>query len=447
METINPIPVVNFTLPDVCLTDTYAQFYDESKIADSTMSAFTYLWNFGDPNASPSNPNISTLKNPTHKYTAAANYSVGLTVTSQYGCSITNTLPFTVNGANPVAGFSVENSSDLCSSDSVVFDDKSSVDFGNITKIIWYFDYNNNPTDSVVYTRSTMPADRRYRYYYGLFNTGQTKNFAVKMVVYSGQTCVNEYGPVTITLNANPVVTLSQLGNVCMGVAPVQIVENKNGYTGTGVFSGPGISSTGLFNPAVTGIGTFTINYIFTAQNGCSYSTSQQVNVIAEPQIVVDSVLTLLEGAQVTLNATATGNIISYQWTPSTGLNYDNILNPVASPVDDTQYTLAVTSADSCTAYATVLVKVLKKLVIPTAFTPNGDGINDNWDIKYLNEYPNCTVDIFNRYGEKLFSSVGYAVPWDGRYKGIYLPTGTYYYIINPKNGRSKVSGYVTIIR
>jgi gliding motility-associated-like protein len=80
-------------------------------------------------------------------------------------------------------------------------------------------------------------------------------------------------------------------------------------------------------------------------------------------------------------------------------------------------------------------------------FTPNGDGVNDTWNIKYLETYPGNTVDIYNRQGEKVYSSIGYASPWDGRYKGAILPTGTYYYIINPKNGRKLISGNVTIIK
>ena len=86
-------------------------------------------------------------------------------------------------------------------------------------------------------------------------------------------------------------------------------------------------------------------------------------------------------------------------------------------------------------------------LVVPNTFTPNGDGINDTWDIKNIENFPNCTVDIYNRWGEKLYSSIGYPIPWDGKYKGTYLPTGTYYYIINPKNGLSTIAGFIAIIR
>jgi len=56
-------------------------------------------------------------------------------------------------------------------------------------------------------------------------------------------------------------------------------------------------------------------------------------------------------------------------------------------------------------------------------------------------------VDIYNRYGERLYSSVGYPIPWDGKFKGAILPTGTYYYVINTKSNLKTFAGYVTIIR
>ena len=87
------------------------------------------------------------------------------------------------------------------------------------------------------------------------------------------------------------------------------------------------------------------------------------------------------------------------------------------------------------------------QLVIPNAFTPNGDGINDTWVIDYIEYYPNTTVNIFNRYGEKILTSTGYGVPWDGTYKGVNVPAGTYYYIIDTKSGNKPISGWVAVIR
>jgi gliding motility-associated-like protein len=85
-------------------------------------------------------------------------------------------------------------------------------------------------------------------------------------------------------------------------------------------------------------------------------------------------------------------------------------------------------------------------IIIPNTFTPNGDGVNDTWDIKYLDTYATCSVDIFTRWGQKVYSSTGYPIPWDGTYRGAALPTGTYYYIINLKNGLNPLSGFVAIV-
>jgi gliding motility-associated-like protein len=108
---------------------------------------------------------------------------------------------------------------------------------------------------------------------------------------------------------------------------------------------------------------------------------------------------------------------------------------------------LKVTSDKGCSATDQVFIKVLKMPTIPNIFSPNGDGVHDTWKIDYLDTYPGSTVDIFNRYGQKVFHSDGYTTPWDGTVNGKPVPVGTYYYIVNPKNGRSQISGYVDVIR
>jgi gliding motility-associated-like protein len=56
-------------------------------------------------------------------------------------------------------------------------------------------------------------------------------------------------------------------------------------------------------------------------------------------------------------------------------------------------------------------------------------------------------VEVFNTQGKMLFRSIGYQTPWDGRHNGNALPAGTYYYVIDPRNGRKKMAGYITILR
>lgn len=442
---IGDIPVVDFSLPDVCVSDA-AKFTNKSSIADNTESGFTYLWNFGDGNATATNLNTSTQQNPTHQYTLAAEYTVTLTVTSANGCPFFKTQQFTVNGAQPMAKFTVENKEALCSNAPVIFKEESTLDFGNFTKIVWYYDYNGNRLDAETFTRPNLPSARKYNHTYPLFNSPASKMYHVRMEAYSGETCV-DVTEQDIILKATPLVAMTQISGICQEDGPIQITVNNNGTAGSGVFSGRGVSSNGLFSPATTGAGTFTITYTFTAQNGCSFATSQQITVNPTPIVNAGGNAGLLEGGSVLLKASASGKGLTYKWTPATSLDHDDVLNPVSSAIDDITYTLTVTSSDGCRAKDEIFVKVLKKLSVINTFTPNGDGINDTWTIKYLESYPGNTVDVYNRYGEKVYSSVGYGIPWDGTYKGTNLPPGTYYYIINPKNGRKVVSGSVTIIR
>ena len=86
-------------------------------------------------------------------------------------------------------------------------------------------------------------------------------------------------------------------------------------------------------------------------------------------------------------------------------------------------------------------------LSIPNTFTPNDDGINDYWVIKGLEPYPNVDVQIFTRYGQKVFESKGYSQPFNGNYGNSKLPPGVYYYIVNLNSNCSLLSGSLTLIR
>lgn len=89
----------------------------------------------------------------------------------------------------------------------------------------------------------------------------------------------------------------------------------------------------------------------------------------------------------------------------------------------------------------------ISALNIANAFTPNGDGINDYWQIKDIGNYPDALIQVFNRNGQKVFESKGYSIPFNGTYKGQPLPAGAYYYIINMGIKCNILSGSLTIIR
>ena len=84
---------------------------------------------------------------------------------------------------------------------------------------------------------------------------------------------------------------------------------------------------------------------------------------------------------------------------------------------------------------------------IPSGFTPNNDNAHDEWVIYGLSDFPDVLVKVYNRWGQELFSSSGYDIPWDGKHNGVDLPTATYYYVIELNESDKVFNGTVTIKR
>jgi gliding motility-associated-like protein len=442
--TINVSPIANFGIPVSCLLDPNSQFTDSSSITGGTISGWS--WNFGDPNATAGNPNTSGLQNPTHQYTAAGPYNITLTVTSSAGCTATVSKPFFVNGAVPIPDFTMSGPTSFCSGGSVSLTDNSTVNPGTVVRLEIYWDYNTDPTNRTVDVNPSP--GKNYSYNYPQFTTPASRNVTIRYVAFSGTNCV-QYIDRVITLYAIPAVQFNAVPGICEDVAPFQVTQAgiTNGLTGNGVFSGPGVSSNGLFDPQAAGVGVHTIRYTFTSSDGCVDFKEQTIEVFALPTVDAGPDRFLLQNGSVVLAATATGSGLTYVWTPNIAISDVNILRPTVSPASDQFYYLRVTTAGGCTDSDSVFVKVLKGPVIPNIFSPNGDGVHDKWDISYLSSYPGCTVNVFNRYGQLIYKSIGYDTPWDGTVNGKPVPVGTYYYIIDPKNGRDKMTGYVDVIR
>ncbi len=113
-------------------------------------------------------------------------------------------------------------------------------------------------------------------------------------------------------------------------------------------------------------------------------------------------------------------------------------------------YTVTVTDANNCSVSDSVKVEPLNEscLIIPNAFSPNNDNINDVWNIGMKHLYPQMVVKIFNRWGELIWQSEkGYPEPWDGESKGIQMPIDSYHYVIDLNNGKKPFIGNVTIVR
>jgi len=158
---------------------------------------------------------------------------------------------------------------------------------------------------------------------------------------------------------------------------------------------------------------------------------------------------TVQAGGSVVL--TATGGFAGYSWLPS-----EYMSNPVGSsvtvtPLENVAVYVTGTTYDGCLETDSLQVFIAQKLVIPSGFTPNNDGRNDTWEITHSFLYPDMIVEVYTRWGAKIFHARGYNADnyWDGTHNGKDLPMGTYYFIIqlNDPYGSKPISGPVTIIR
>ncbi|MCC8410150.1 PKD domain-containing protein [Mucilaginibacter sp. UR6-1] len=442
--TVNTAPVTAFTVPEICTADV-AKFENKTLLADGTAGQITYSWNFGDP-ASGANNN-SNATDGEHRYATAGRYTVTLTAFSNNGCAVSRTAEIVVNGGTISGNIDVENRANLCVSEPVTFINKASVNSGKIIKVEWYFDVLAKPADKVSYTGDNMPADGRFSHMYEVFSSPATKTIRVKMVAYSGQSCFEEYTE-DITLYAQPQIDITSSAGftICEDAGPVNFMADFNGLSGTGTYSGAGISAAGVFTPATAGVGTHSVTYTFRSANGCPAVKNFDVVVSKLPVVTVPDVVNVFNNRTMQANIQATGDGLTYKWVPSAGLDRDDVLNPNITLNADMSYRLIVTSA-SCSVTKIVNVKVHQQLTIPNTFTPNGDGINDTWNIDLLKSFPDCVITVVNRNGSKVFTSVGYQTPWNGTINGNQLPAGTYYYTLDLKDGSKLYTGYLTLLK
>jgi gliding motility-associated-like protein len=134
-------------------------------------------------------------------------------------------------------------------------------------------------------------------------------------------------------------------------------------------------------------------------------------------------------GAEITLQVNGADSDSPVRWSPSQYVDSPTQVNTTAYPEETTVFQVTG-SVGECSLQSEVIVTVTDPIDIYNAISPNGDGVNDNWKIGQIERFEGCQVEVFDRWGQSVFKSVGYATPWDGTCKGGYLPTGPYYYVI-----------------
>ncbi len=186
--------------------------------------------------------------------------------------------------------------------------------------------------------------------------------------------------------------------------------------------------------------------YYYTVTDYCGYKSD--TITITQPQKLSDTLVVTNESvngkSDGAVNITVNGGTSPYNFYWSNGSVSEDLTYVAA----DTFY-VTVTDVNNCSISDSVIVLTDKKTItIVNAFSPNGDGINDVWNIKNIDAFPNCVISIYNQWGTVVFESTGYTKPWDGTKDGKALPADTYYYIIDLKDDTTDpFTGSVTIVK
>lgn len=235
--------------------------------------------------------------------------------------------------------------------------------------------------------------------------------------------------------------------SACPGVG-ITLCSNSLNSTSVAWYSLPGFTPVDTTNCVTVNPSSGLNNYVLVASNGlCNDTDTVAVQVYPIPFVDAGNGATILAGSTVPLNGSASG---TYVWSPATGLSNVTSLNPTASPTITTTYSLTVTDSLGCTWTDTVTIVIMKPIIPNDGISPNNDGKNDIWEIPYIEMYPGALVEVYNRWGQLLFSTTDYINnKWNGTYKGSELPVGTYYYVINLNNDLVKdpITGPITILR
>ena len=221
-------------------------------------------------------------------------------------------------------------------------------------------------------------------------------------------------------------------------------------------WAGPSDFSNSLQNPIIAnavpadqGIYSVTITNSVT---GCmaQATTSVVINPFSATHLTnVTQDQTIPYGSSIQLNA---DSALYYWWLPNDGtLNNRDINNPVATPTETTTYTVYGTDSTGCQDSAKITITVLSdSLFLPTAFTPDGDGLNDIFRPVNMKYHKLIEFSIYNRWGQQIFTTSNKEVGWDGTFQGVLQDLGVYNYlfIVGLEDGTNRAfKGNVTLIR
>jgi len=268
----------------------------------------------------------------------------------------------------------------------------------------------------------------------GQTQTAFTSVDTMYVVIGTDLTGCSNTDTVQVTIIALPIVTASLDTTICNGDTVTISAESiETVFTWD---NGLGVGQSHIVAPGSDTLYVVSVTDI----NNCVGRDTVQITVDGFT-IIASNDTTICLGTEASLNVSG-----------GSGYNWDNGLgageNHIVSPTVETIY-IVTAEENGCITTDTVTIGMNTMCFnIPNVFTPNGDGTNDVWNIRGLEDYPDITVKVFNRWGDSVFeSNAGYTEPWDGTYNGTSSPSATYYYIIVLGDGEDGMSGTINIIR
>ena len=430
---VNPKPISVFSISNSICLGQQAQITDNSTIPAGG-SIVTWKWFFGDATTATNNNN-----NPfTKLYATYGTYTVKLVTVSADGCISDTATKIIVVNAVPVAGFKMPTS--VCMPNgTATFTNTSTVADGTSLTYLWDFG------DLTPGSTATSPSH--------VYAAISSYNIKLRATSTSGcfkdsvQTFSAFFDKPNALFNVSPDKLCQGADNIFtdLSTAPNSTIKTRLWIFGDG-------STSTAANPTkrYTKPGVYDVRLLVTNNENCTSDTFRRtVTVYLQPVVDAGPSFVVPQGKPIQFKPMVndSSSAVSFLWTPPFGLSSATTLSPKLTANTDQLYTLTATGDGNCTASDFLTVKILRPVKIPNAFSPNGDFTNNDWRIDNLSDYPGATVEVYNRYGQIVFKSVGYAVRWDGTLKGKPLPVATYYYIIKLENGFDPLTGSVTIIR
>lgn len=314
---------------------------------------------------------------------------------------------------------------------------------GNVGAVsFWEYSINNGMSWSIITTTNTA-----------LPYAALTQNTLYRVVVQNIASCPSATSTAaSFIISQNTIVgTLQKSDTVCNGVNAdtIRLTGQLGDVTKWIKSTNSGITWTSIANTNTIlpylNITQTTLFAVVVKSGACVTDTSLPVNIVVVNANLAnagsDKTITQYESIQLD----GTGNGIP-EWSPNIQLSNPNTFTPIASPLHTTTYILTLTDQHSCSSTDSVVVKVI--VPIPTAITPNGDGVNDYFLIDKIEDYPQNSLLIFNRWGNVVYKEAPYKNSWNGRSNsGHELPDEVYYYVLDYGNGDKSVSGYILIKR